>query len=255
MSLSVGTHAEGIVTVTVDNPSRSNALDLGMFRALAALWPQIEADRSVRCVLLSGQGEKSFCAGADLNVDWASVEDRDALIDAALLKTRVLSKPIVAAINGDCVAGGLELMLASDVRAARVGARFGLPEVRWGIFPAGGAAMKLPEQIGYCHAMELLLTGDLIDAEGAARMGLIGRVLPSELLEDWGWRTCRRIATNSPAAVQGVKAYCVRSRAERFGREWVLEQSEMDRVRESGEQEEGVRAFLEKRQPLYLRRD
>src|SRR5205807_284896 len=123
----------------------------------------------------------------------------------ALLKTDAYSKPIVAAVNGDCVGGGLELLLSTDIRAAAPEARFGLPEVRWSIYPFGGATVKLAQQIGHVHAMDLLLTGRLVDAAFAERIGLVNRVVERHRLLPWALETATTIAANSPSAVQAVR--------------------------------------------------
>src|SRR2546430_10628727 len=115
-----------------------------------------------------------------LSGDLAADPEPARMVNHALLKNRAYAKPIVAAVNGDCVAGGLELLLSTDVRAAAPHARFGLPEVRWSIYPFGGATVKLVQQVGYVHAMELLLTARLIDAAEATRIGLVNRVVPAD---------------------------------------------------------------------------
>ena len=169
----------------------------------------------------------------------------------ALLKYHVYSKPIVAAVNGDCAGGGLELLLATDIRAAAPHARFGLPEVRWSIYPFGGATIKLVQQIGHVHAMELLLTAKLIDAAEAARIGLVNRVVPAEQLRPWALQTAEQIAANSPSAVQAVKRQVSATIAEHARAREALEQELGDRVRASVHFREGVTAFREKRQPRY----
>jgi enoyl-CoA hydratase len=173
------------------------------------------------------------------------------MIDRALLKTRVYSKPIVAAVNGDCAGGGVELLLATDIRLAAEHARFGLPEVRWSIYPFGGATVKLVQQIGHVHAMDLLLTARLIDAGQAASLGLVNRVLPPEQLMDWALETAAMIAGNSPSAVQAVKRQISGTIADHARSREALEQELGDAVRASPEFAEGIAAFREKRQPRY----
>jgi enoyl-CoA hydratase len=173
------------------------------------------------------------------------------VVSHALLKYDAYSKPIVAAVNGDCVGGGVELLLATDIRAAAPHARFGLPEVKWSIYPFGGATVKLPQQIGHVHAMDLLLTGRLIDAAEAARLGLINRVVPAEGLMDWAFQTAEEIAAHSPSAVQAVKRQISATSADHARTREPLEQELGDRVRASAHFKEGVAAFLEKRRPRY----
>ena len=173
------------------------------------------------------------------------------IVNDSLLKTRSYTKPIVAAVNGDCVAGGLELLLATDVRAAAPHARFGLPEVRWSIYPFGGATIKLIQQIGHVHAMDLLLTGRLVDAEEAMRRGLVNRIVPAADLMAWALETAEVIAANSPSAVQAVKQQISATIAEHARSREALDQELGDRVRASAEFAEGVAAFREKRPPRY----
>src|SRR5256885_9936306 len=148
---------------------------------------------------------RPFTAGADMSGDLSAAAETARIVNHALLKLDESSKPIVAAVSGDCAGGGVELLLCTDVRAAAPHARFGLPEVKWSVYPFGGATIKLVQQIGYVHAMELLVTAELIEAGEAARIGLINRVVPAERLMPWALETAERIAANSPSAVQAVK--------------------------------------------------
>jgi enoyl-CoA hydratase len=145
----------------------------------------------------------------------------------------------------------VELLLATDIRAAAPHARFGLPEVRWSIYPFGGATVKLVQQIGYVHAMDLLLTGKLVAAEEAVRLGLINRVVPAESLMAWALETADLIAANSPSAVQAVKQQISATIAEHARARESLDQTLGDRVRASSHFTEGVAAFREKRRPRY----
>ena len=244
-------HGPHVVVVTIDNQRRRNAMPRAMMAELAALWDRLEGDAACRCIVLTGAGERAFTSGADMSGDLSADPDTARLVNHALLKTRPFAKPIVAAVNGDCVAGGLELLLSTDVRAAAPHARFGLPEVRWSIYPFGGATVKLTQQIGHVHAMELLLTATLIDAAAAARIGLVNRVLPAEQLRPWALETAETIAANSPTAVQAVKHQISSTIADHAIARETLEQDLGDRVRRSAHFQEGVRAFLEKRNPNY----
>ena len=173
------------------------------------------------------------------------------MINGALLKTRPYTKPIVGAVNGDCVGGGLELLLSTDIRVAAPHARFGLPEVKWSIYPFGGATIKLVQQIGYVHAMDLLLTARLIDATEAARLGLINQVVEAERVLPVALEIAERIAKNSPSAVQAVKQQISATIADPATSREALEQQLGDRVRGGKDFQEGVAAFREKRQPKY----
>ena len=251
MELRAQPHGRHVVVVTIDNQPRRNAMPRAMMAELAALWDRLARDGTCRCIVLTGAGERAFSSGADMSGDLSADPETARTVNHALLKNRAYAKPIVAAVNGDCVAGGLELLLSTDVRAAAPHARFGLPEVRWSIYPFGGATVKLVQQVGYVHAMELLLTARLIDAAEAARLGLVNRVVPADALMPWALETAATIAANSPTAVQAVKQQISSTIADHAAAREALEQELGDRVRKSEHFQEGVRAFLEKRNPNY----
>ncbi len=173
------------------------------------------------------------------------------MVNRSLLKLTPFSKPIVAAVNGDCAGGGVELLLSTDIRYAASHARFGLPEVKWSIYPFGGATTKLVEQIGYVHAMDLILTGRLIDADSAAKLDLVNAVLAPDQVLPAALDTATAIAANSPTAVQAVKLQISEGIAERVQRAESREQLLGDQVRASAHFAEGVAAFREKRKPSF----
>src|SRR5438552_17147310 len=250
MEIRVREHGPHVVIVTIDNQVRLNAMSRQMMTDLARLWDELERG-PCRCVVLTGAGERAFCAGADMSGDLAAGPGAARVVIHALLKHHPCSKPIVAAVNGDCVGGGVELLLSTDIRAAVPHARFGLPEVRWSIYPFGGATVKLVQQIGYVHAMELLLTAKLIAAAEAARLGLISRVVPAASLMTSALDIAETIAANSPTAVQAVKQQISATIAVHARSREPLDQELGDRVRASAHFREGVSAFLEKRTPNY----
>ncbi|HMH53132.1 MAG TPA: enoyl-CoA hydratase-related protein [Candidatus Acidoferrum sp.] len=250
MEIRVRDHGAHIVVVTIDNQPRRNAMTRAMMADLARLWETLERG-PCRCIVLTGAGERAFSAGADVSGDLSAGPETARIVNDALLKNRTYTKPIVAAVNGDCIGGGVELLLSTDIRAAAPHARFGLPEVRWSIYPFGGATVKLVQQIGYVHAMELLLTAKLIDAHEAARIGLVNRVLPVDALMPWALETAETIAANSPTAVQAVKEQISATIADHAHSREALEQQLGNRVRASEHFQEGIRAFLEKRPPNY----
>src|SRR5437660_7214948 len=251
MEIRVETPRPHIAMVTIANEPRRNAMTRAMLADLAALWDRLDADADCRCVILTGAGEKAFSAGADLGGDLNAGAEIAPVISRALLKDTPFAKPIVAAVNGDCVGGGLELLLSTDMRAAVPEARFGLPEVRWSIYPFGGATVKLTQQIGYVQAMDLLLTGRLVDAAFAERVGLVNRVVERAALMPWALETAALIAANSPAAVQAVRSQISTAIADYAKSREALEQALGDRVRASRHFAEGVAAFREKRKPDY----
>ena len=250
MPIRLENHSATVAVITIDNPAKRNAMSREMMAELASIWDEL-THSAHRCVVLTGAGEKAFTSGADLSGDMTASEETAHVVNRSLLKLGGFYKPIVAAINGDCIAGGIELMLSTDIRAAAENARFGLPEVKWGIYPFGGATMKLSRQIGHVHAMELLYTGKLISARDAANIGLVGQVLPRDELMDWAFQTAEMVAANSPVAVQAVKRQMIDSETARNRPLEASEQVLGESVRNSEDFKEGIAAFLEKRAPQY----
>jgi enoyl-CoA hydratase/carnithine racemase len=251
MEIRLTRHGRHIAIVSIDNQPRLNAMTRQMMSKLGGLWDELERDPACRCIILTGAGERAFTVGADISGDLSASPDVAGMVNHALLKNEAYSKPIVAAINGDCIGGGLELLLSADIRAAVPEARFGLPEVKWSIYPFGGATIKLIQQIGYVHAMDLLLTARLIDAEQAMRLGLVNRLVPRDDLMRWATETAEMIAANSPSAVQAVKRQVSATIADHALTREALEQELGDAVRASPHFAEGVAAFHEKRLPRY----
>ncbi len=241
----------GIALLTICNPRRRNALGVEEFRQLAGFWKQLESDRALRCVVITGEGHTAFCSGAQLDIDFSGIADVDAMVDDALLKTRAFPRPVIAAVNGHCVAGGFELMLTSDIRIASETAKLGLPEVRWGIVPSGGGTMKLIEQIGYANGMRLLLTGELVSAREALAFGLVNEVLPSVEVAARALELARAITRNSALAVFHTKRLALQARQD----SWQVRENEerlaAQEVRKSSDNRIGRAAFLSRIPPEF----
>lgn len=240
-----------VAMVTIDNQPRLNAMTRDMMRDLGTVWDELEAD-DTRCIIVTGAGERGFCVGADLSGDLTASEEMATIVNHSLLKCDSYSKPIIAAVNGDCIGGGLELLLSTDIRGCVATARFGLPEVKWSVYPFGGATLKLVDQIGYIHAMDLLLTGELIDAEKSMELGIVNKVFEShEKLMTWATNKAMVIARNGPRAVQAVKKQVSDTISTHVQSRELVEQRLGEEVRASDDFKEGVAAFLEKRKPIY----
>lgn len=250
MSIQIDYPEPRIAVLTIDNPAKRNAMSREMMAQLAGYWDELEQS-DCRAIVITGSGEKAFNAGADVSGDLSASEEMARMINRALLKTSAYPKPIIAAVNGVCAGGGVELMLSSDIRVAAPHARFGLPEVKWAIYPFGGATAKLVQQIGYVHAMKLLLTAEMIEADEAVRIGLINEIVPAAELLERALAIARTIAANSPVAVQAVKQHISAGVAEAALAREAEEQAHGDRVRASTDFTEGVSAFREKRTPKY----
>lgn len=254
-----------IATLTLNRPEAHNAVDPETVLELVAAWEDYRDDADMRCAVITGSGGQSFCAGADLATliplftgarnGESEVEKKvqadPGLSMKAFLRDFPLLKPVVAAINGNAIAGGMELLYGTDIRIAADNARFGLQEVRWSIFPMGGSTVRLPRQIPYARAMEILLTGELMDATDALRYGFVNRVVSQENLMAEAYRVAETITHNGPLAVAAVKQAVLenlgRPTAEGLKREMELAIP----VFLSEDAKEGPRAFKEKRDPVF----
>jgi enoyl-CoA hydratase len=250
----------GPVTVlTMNRPRARNAFSPQMLSRLEDAWVEAEADDAVRVVVLTGAAGH-FCAGADLKAmfspDTSDPHGRRFREDAdlawrALLRHRRFPKPLVAAVEGSCIAGGTEILQSTDIRVAGRGARFGISEVRWGLFPLGGSTVRLRRQIPHCRAMEMLLTGDHYSADQALEMGLINRVVDDGEALAEALRVAGRIAANGPLAVRAVKRSVQETEALPEAEALKIEMEIGLQVFASEDAREGPRAFAEKRAPEF----
>ncbi|WP_260854766.1 enoyl-CoA hydratase/isomerase family protein [Mesorhizobium amorphae] len=247
-----------VATVTLDRPEAMNAIDPETETELQDILARIEADSAIRAVVLTGAGEKAFCTGADLKKTMAISETYAAKAFAAGDESFVsgfsIDKPIICAINGYALGGGLELALACDIRLAAAHARFGLPEVKVGTIPGAGGTQRLPRTIGASDAMLMLLTGDMVDATEALRLGLISRIAPAADLLREAHALAERIAANAPLSVRAIKRLVTDGRALPLNEAIRLERLVWGLLRDTEDRLEGRRAFQEKRPPNYVGR-
>jgi enoyl-CoA hydratase len=254
-------HREGpIVTVTMNRPEIKNALSSEMLARMADAWFMIDKTDEVRVAILTGAGG-TFCAGADLKAmakgdfgeeEWVRRFDQDPDLQwKALLKHYRLKKPLIAAVEGYAIAGGSEILQATDIRVAGEGAKFGVSEVKWGLYPLGGSAVRLRRQIPYTIAADILLTGRHFTAEEALRIGLIGRVVPKGEALAEAKKIATQIAENGPLAVQAVLKTLQLTDGLPETAALQIDLEVGSKVFLTEDAKEGPRSFVEKRKPSF----
>ncbi len=256
-----------VLVVTLNRPEARNAVNAELTQGLGDALERAESETEIRVVVLTGAGDKSFCAGADLK----AISRGEALSPpgtehwgfAGFVK-HPISKPVIAAVNATALGGGTELVLGSDLAVAAESAKFGLPEVRRGLFAAAGGLVRLPEQLPRKVAMHLILTGEPIDAETALRWGLVNEVVPDGRVLDAAMDLAEVVAANAPLAVQASK----RVASGRYGGAdderpadlpherdaWRASDEEIFALMSSEDAIEGPTAFAEKREPVWKAR-
>lgn len=243
-----------LLTITVNRPP-ANTLSRATIAELDRAITEAEEDEQVRVIIITGSGHYIFIAGADVTEFPALDEEagRQLLQAGHSLFTRIetLGKPVIAAINGTCLGGGLELAMSCDIRVAVEGARFGQPEIALGIIPGWGGTQRLPRLIGKSRAMELLLTGDMIKAPEAHRYGLINRVVPDGELMAQTKNLARKLATLPPVAMAVIKRVVFRGLDEPLPQALQTEAAGFLEAFASEDAREGVSAFLSKRKPQF----
>lgn len=242
---------DGVALITINRPERLNAMDADHYAALSDAWTRVRDDSDVRVAIVTGAGERSFSTGADIKSFVAEPPELSQmwLTQKELLLNRGLEvwKPVVAAVNGYCLGGGMTLLLATDIRLAAPHATFGLSEVKRGVVAGNGGTQRILSQLPYAIGMEMLLTGERIDADTAARWGLVNHVVPQEQLLEEARAVARRIAANAPLAVQAAKELAVRAREMPLTSGLRLEQIVNRMLQFTDDAAEGPAAFSEKR--------
>ena len=258
--------ADHIITITIDRPEARNALDGHGFRDLAAAWRRFRDDDGDWVAIVTGVG-RHFMAGADLKTYIPQVTamrrraaaGADDEIDGcrlsdgtdAVLRTLTVYKPIIAAVNGPCVAGGMELLGGVDIRIATEHATFGAMEPKRGLFAGGGSTVRLPRQIGFPAAMEFLLTAEALPASRALELGLLNELVAEEDLRDRALEWARRITANAPLAIRATKESVLRGLGLDLAGAYDVETELSHRIFATEDADEGPRAFAEKRPPLW----
>ena len=244
-----------VLIVTMNRPKVRNALSGPMLALMEQAWDQVDSDPGIRACVLTGAGG-AFCAGADLKAMTAnhpgdSPGGMDLSAIEPLLKGRRLTKPLIAAVEGPAIAGGTEILQATDIRVAGESARFGVSEARWGLFPLGGSAVRLARQIPYTVAADLLLTGRHIRAAEAREIGLIGYVVPDGQALAKALEIAGAIAANGPIAVRGILRTLRETEGLPENEAFAIESKIGMDVFRSEDAKEGPRAFAEKRKPEF----
>lgn len=257
-----------IVKITIDRPEARNSLDMEHFAGLRKAWDRFGEDDQAWVAVITGVGP-DFCVGADLKTyipqitalsaklkDGATEVDGYRLDDGtkAVLRNVKLYKPIIAAVNGTCVAGGMEMLGGCDIRVAVDTATFGVLEPKRGLFAGGGTTVRLPRQIPFPAAMEMLLCADRISAQRVYEMGLVNEVCPPGSLMDRAYDYARRITANGPLAVRKTKESVIRGLAVDMKEAYKIESAISSEVFSSEDAVEGPKAFAEKRTPEWKNR-
>ena len=247
---------EKIAIITLNRPEAMNAISRELARALYEAWSDFAGDPGMSVLIITGAGEKAFCVGADLkekelkgDVHVTSFWDGSFRLP---MRGAELFKPVIAAINGHCLGGGLELALLADIRIASENATFGQPEIRLGIFPGMGATQRLPRSLPYNLAAEILFTGERFGAAKAFDIGLVNRIVPSQDLMKTALSVAETISSNAPLALRAVKEALLKSYDLPLDQGLRLEGLLRRIVGDTEDAQEGVRAFMEKRKPRFM---
>ncbi len=254
---------DGIAILTLNRPEQRNAFSPETMVRLAAAWIDFRDDDSLRVAILTGAGDTAFCAGGDLGRlmplftgarepedewDRRLMDDVAGVMSTALLRPFELYKPIIAAINGYAVAGGAEILQSTDIRIASEEASFG-PARHSGDSFRG--VVRLPRQIPYCKAMEIVMTGDRISAEEAHRIGFVNEIVAKEKVMPRALEFAERLARNAPLALRAIKEAVIRTSGLALEEAYVIEHEISARVMRSKDAREGPKAFMEKREPVF----
>lgn len=247
--------------ITIDRPAKMNSLDFEANDRLVDAWRRFDADDEAQVAVITGSGAQSFCAGADLKTYTMAFARRPAPEFrsrftngpgfAGITRNLDIDKPIVAAINGYAISGGFELALACDIRFCSPNAEFALQDAKWGFHACDGGLIRLPQIVGMGHAMEIILSGDRIDAEHALRIGLVNRVVPQDSLLEVTMAYAHKLASRSPLSQRFAKEVMRRSVGMHMGEALRLESASFHDLGQSEDLAEGTTAFRERRDAQF----
>jgi enoyl-CoA hydratase len=243
-----------VALLTVTRPEKMNALNGEVRCALVGALDDLRDDDDVRALVLTGAGDKAFIAGADIGEfkDQTPVDQYRSMQSGNIYSAlEAYPKPVIAMINGYCLGGGCELAMACDIRIAASGARLGQPEMNLGLIPGGGGTQRLPRLVGEGRAMKLVMTGEMISGDEAADMGLVDEVADDADLEDRTLELARTIASKSPVALQAAKESILAARRTSLDEGLKFERGWFSLLFSTRDKEEGVEAFLDKREPEF----
>lgn len=254
-AVQVSTQEDGIVVITLNRPNAANALSTKMLEELKNVIDTCKFDPSVRCLILTGAGEKVFCAGADLKervgMEPQMVRKTVSLIRECINNLESLPQPVIAAVNGAAFGGGTELALACDIRVASEHAKFGLTETSLGIIPGAGGTQRLPRLVGKGRAKELIFTARRIEAQEAKEIGLVEYVVRPESLFQKAIEIASQIVRNAPIAVRQAKFAIEKGMDVDLSTGLAIEQNAYEITIPTKDRLEGLQAFKEKRPPVY----
>ena len=247
---------DGVAIVTLNRPEAMNSIDPESNDQLLEAWDEVSRNEEIRVLVVTGAGERAFCTGADLKKTMPPADSAARQIFSGGAKhfnfgTLQTHKPVIAAINGYALGGGLELALLADIRICSENAQFGLPEVRVGSIPGAGGTQRLIRAVGQSDAMWMLLTGERIDANDALRIGLVSKVVPLLALQETAINLARAMAANAPLAITAAKRLAMTGRELSLAGGLELERQAFGLLRDSEDRLEGRRAFAEKRAPVF----
>jgi len=246
-----------VARITINRPAAMNAIDSAHNAALEEAWRRLNEDRQIRAGVLTGAGARAFCAGADLKElipshhNAVRAGSRAPWAMGGLTLEPHFGKPMIAAVNGHALAGGLELALACDIRVCAPNATFGLAETKWALIPGAGGTQRLPRTVPLGWAMEMILTGEPIDAETALRIGLVNRILPHDQLLERAMRLAATIASRGPLAVTAARRAILEGLTLGLAAGLSNERDHFIEIMKTADVLEGTAAFAEKRDPQY----